>query len=613
MLSPWVFRLLVFAAFQFHLAFAILVDRSNSFAVLGSFAGLWLIFLIQWADQNISVKKIVAIGILLRSCYLLAFPELSDDFWRYMWDGLISSEGYSPYFSTPTDWLTWMGPSPYDELYPFLNSPDYYSIYPPVLQFIFKVAATISGSDPYHFVVVLRSIILAAELGSMILIWKLLNAWNLKGRNLMLYAFNPLVIVEFAGNLHGEVFMIFFVLLSLWLLTEKRQFLSAVAFGFSVGAKLLPLMFLPFFIKRLGWIKTAVFGSLVTITVAALYAPHWSIELVQNTRETLALYFAHFEFNGSIYYLIREIGFWYKGYNIIGSTGVWLPRIVLLTILAIAFYNKDKSIKGLPKLMMLAWFIYYALATTVNPWYVAVLAAFLPFTKYRFALLWLILVPLSYHAFGNISYQENLWIIGLEYVPVYSWFLFEVGALKPMEKWWALKRAEVKRLRLLPYLNKGEKVLELGSGNGALSVLLQREDVEVDLLDIEDKSIFKEVDVMVYDGGKFPFLDKQFDVCQLITMLHHTTNAEELIQEAKRVSRKVIVMEDIYESSFQKYITWFTDSLVNWEFYGHPHTNRTDAEWRQLFQENGLEVKEAEYYRFLLFFKQVTYVLVAKP
>jgi len=128
-------------------------------------------------------------------------------------------------------------------------------------------------------------------------------------------------------------------------------------------------------------------------------------------------------------------------------------------------------------------------------------------------------------------------------------------------------------------------------------------------LDIADKSLFEKIKVEVYDGETFPFEDKQFDVCQLITMLHHTTNADDLIREAKRVSNRIIIMEDIYESSFQKYITWFTDSLVNWEFYGHPHTNRTDTEWKEVFEANGLTLESAEYYRFLFFFKQVTYIL----
>ncbi|MCF8275790.1 MAG: class I SAM-dependent methyltransferase [Flavobacteriales bacterium] len=195
-------------------------------------------------------------------------------------------------------------------------------------------------------------------------------------------------------------------------------------------------------------------------------------------------------------------------------------------------------------------------------------------------------------------------------MPVYAWLLFELNVFVPLERKWALRRAEVKRKRLMPFFTKGESVLEVGSGNGALTKLLRTEGMKMSALDISDKSLFEDVVVEVYDGEKFPFEDKQFDVCQLITMLHHTTNAEELIREAKRVSNRIIIMEDVYESSFQKYITWFTDSVINGEFYGHPHSNRTDAKWKEIFETNELVVEKVEYYRFLLFFKQVTYVLI---
>jgi SAM-dependent methyltransferase len=249
-----------------------------------------------------------------------------------------------------------------------------------------------------------------------------------------------------------------------------------------------------------------------------------------------------------------------------------------------------------------------------------VLAVFLPFVKYRFALIWLMLVPLSYHVYGSPELQENGWLLLLKYVPVYLWLGFELGLFRPLERWWALRRAEVKRKRLMPLLMGGDsslrserqgplRLLEVGAGNGALSKLLSEEGMKLSAIDIEDKSLFDDVNVGVYDGERFPFSDKQFDLCQLITMLHHTTNAEELIREAKRVSNRIIIMEDIYENPLQKYITWFTDSLVNWEFYGHPHTNRTDEEWKELFRKNGLVVEKAECYRFSVFFKQVTYVL----
>ena len=609
MLPNWGHWLLLFAAFQLHFSFVFAIDCFNTFAVLGSFAALWLVFLFQWADRKMSVKKMIAIGMMLRFLYLLSFPELSDDFWRYLWDGMLVSEGRSPYETLPSSWAESGLSTSFGELLPWLNSPEYYSIYPPVLQFFFGLSAVISDGNPLTFVIALRCFVLAAELGSMVLIYKLLKAWEMNTRNLMLYTLNPLVIIEFAGGLHGEVFMIFFLLLSLWLLTEKRQLVSGVVFGLSVGTKLLPLMFLPFYIKRLGWVKTMVYGTVVMATVGLLYLPFWSLDMVPNVLSSVRLYFANFEFNASVYYLFREAGILLTGYNQIVIIGRILSLSVLSTILLIAWRNKNKEVSGLPTVMLFAWFVYYVFATTVNPWYAAVLAAFLPFTKYRFALLWLMSVPLSYHAFGYVQYHENMWVLTLEYVPVFLWLLFELNVFAQFERKWALGRAEVKRKRLLPFLNKGEKLLEVGAGNGALLVLLGNEGMKMQSLDIADKSLFKEVNVTVYDGEKFPFSDKQFDVCQLITMLHHTTNAEELIREAKRVSNRIMVMEDIYESSFQKYITWFTDSVVNWEFYGHPHTNLTDLEWKQLFERNGLTVETVEYYRFLLLFKQVTYVL----
>ena len=71
-------------------------------------------------------------------------------------------------------------------------------------------------------------------------------------------------------------------------------------------------------------------------------------------------------------------------------------------------------------------------------------------------------------------------------------------------------------------------------------------------------------------------------------------------------------MEDIYTTLFQKYITFAADSINNWEFIGHPHSNKTDAEWRALFKKHDLIIESVEYYQFLLFFTQVTYVLSKK-
>ncbi|MFC2175379.1 hypothetical protein ACFLR1_00235 [Bacteroidota bacterium] len=426
MFGSWVHRAVILVAFALHFCIAYWVDRTNAVLVISIYASLWLVFLIQWNALKLRVKQIFGLGVLMRLVYLFSMPELSDDVFRYIWDGLLVAQGISPYEILPSEWIKTSTSSAFQELFPLLNSPNYYSIYPPVLQCFFGLSAWLANGSVSGAIVLLRVFELAAELGSMWLIIRLLAAWKMDARGLMFYALNPLIIVEFTGNLHGETFMVFFLFLSLWLLIKRWFWISAVAFAGAVAVKLLPLMFLPFYIKRLGWIKTMLYGTLTGIMVAIMFLPFWSPVMGANILQSVDLYFAKFEFNASVYYIIRAVGFKVVGYNIIGQTAVWLPKIVLGSILLLALLNKDKQLSGLPKVMLFAWFIYYAFATAVNPWYVAVMAAFLPFVKYRFVLIWQMLIPLSYYAYGNADYQESMTLLVLEYAPVYLWLGLEL-------------------------------------------------------------------------------------------------------------------------------------------------------------------------------------------
>lgn len=177
---------------------------------------------------------------------------------------------------------------------------------------------------------------------------------------------------------------------------------------------------------------------------------------------------------------------------------------------------------------------------------------------------------------------------------------------------WCIKKAKIKEERLFKFYNKNDQILDIGSGNCALNLLTQEAGFKIKGLDITNKSVFSEVNPVVYDGEKFPFKDDEFEISQLITVLHHIKDPEKTIKEAIRVSKKIIVMEDIYSNIFQKYITFIADSINNWEFVGHPHTNKTDNQWREIFDKYNLKIEKVEYYSFLLFFKQVTYLLTKK-
>ena len=81
------------------------------------------------------------------------------------------------------------------------------------------------------------------------------------------------------------------------------------------------------------------------------------------------------------------------------------------------------------------------------------------------------------------------------------------------------------------------------------------------------------------------------------------------MKEAVRVSRQVILIEDIYENIFQQYLTYITDTVVNMGFSHMTYQNKNDKEWKVLFRQMNLCLNSVIYYRVLLFFRQATYVL----
>ena len=143
----------------------------------------------------------------------------------------------------------------------------------------------------------------------------------------------------------------------------------------------------------------------------------------------MGLWFNNFEFNASIYYIAREIGYSITGYNEIKIIGKILPVIALLIILYFSFFKKNVTIPKLTSSILIAFTCYLFLSTTVHPWYLATLLVLCVFTEYRFPLIWsfvIILSYLSYLGIGTADKSENLWIIGLEYTIVFSAFIWEV-------------------------------------------------------------------------------------------------------------------------------------------------------------------------------------------
>ena len=171
-------------------------------------------------------------------------------------------------------------------------------------------------------------------------------------------------------------------------------------------------------------------------------------------------------------------------------------------------------------------------------------------------------------------------------------------------------RAQDMVSRIIPFLDKNDTILDIGSGSCNVCEILLKDGYQVTPLDVRNLSFVNNMKPVLYDGENIPFEDNKFDKALILTVLHHTPDPEKILSEARRVSSKgIIIIEDVYSNWLHKYVTYFFDSLLNLEFIGHPHTNKNDEEWKKTFEKLGLKLVDVKYNHSFLVFKHATYYL----
>ena len=415
-------------------------SRTDAPQILGLYSLLFVLYLSTYylSDTDLKINQAVNFSIAFRISLLFLVPNLSDDFYRFIWDGRLFNAGINPFEQLPTFYINHPEAAPpgiNQELFDKLNSKEYFTIYPPVNQLAFIIATWIS-STVQGAAIVMRLFIIAAEIGSLYVIKRLLKAYHLPAKNILFYALNPLVILELTGSLHFEAIAIFFVLLSVYLLKKRRSIFSALSFALSVCTKLNPLIFLPLMATRLSFSKTLKYYLFTALFIVMFFMPLYDIHFIKGITSSFSLYFQKFEFNASIYYLIRAVGYYVKGYNIIGTAGKFLALTTIVVILLYTFFEWRKHRVNAPYqskrngnlLVSFLWiyFMYLVFSTTLHPWYVTPLVACSLFSRYRFPILWSGLIFFTYLNYYNEVYHEYIGIVIAEYVIVYAFMIYEL-------------------------------------------------------------------------------------------------------------------------------------------------------------------------------------------
>ncbi len=392
---------------------------------------VFLLFILYWfAIKYLNFNWWLIV--LPRLVFLMAVPVLSDDYFRFVWDGLLVANGQNPFQYLPSQ-------LPQTLVFDGLNSKHYYSVYPPLLQLIFGLSAHLAKGNILNNLIILRLFIIAADIGSIYLIIKILSFFKMPKNRAFLYALNPLVIIELTGNLHFEAISIFFLLLCIYALFVKQKlFFAALSLAASVLIKMLPLVFIPLIITYLGFRKGLLFAMITALFIILAFLPFLNFTIISNISQSLDLYFQKFEFNGSFYNLVKWLGIIINKNNPIMVAGPILSLVAFFIILWLAFkeFKSEKTNNhkinaeyNFIYLGLLSISVYFLLATTVHPWYLTTLLALACFTHYKYVVVWSGMVVLSYSAYHINGFHENFYLIFVEYAVVFSVILFDFKRL----------------------------------------------------------------------------------------------------------------------------------------------------------------------------------------
>lgn len=166
-------------------------------------------------------------------------------------------------------------------------------------------------------------------------------------------------------------------------------------------------------------------------------------------------------------------------------------------------------------------------------------------------------------------------------------------------------------------LKRNQKIIDIGAGSCLIAKYIkdkfQTDITPIDVVDYNKTNL----KLVLYNGEKIPFENQTFDIALIIFVLHHSKDQETILSEAKRVAKKIIILEDTPKNNFERFLWHFWDWLLN---LGHDvnmtYSARTENDWLGLFEKMKFKVIKTKNFRvglpILWSYQQSMYVLESK-
>ncbi len=384
---------------------------------LALFGGATAVYLlaVRWCETA-SLRMVLLLGLLFRATLLPSLPTLSDDIYRYVWDGRVQASGINPYRYAPaSEALAHLRDN---EIYPKINHPDVSTIYPPLAEALFLGCYALFPSLWTVKIALVGIDLLAA--------WFLLGLIRLYDQHpgqLLIYLWNPLLVVEVAGSGHVDILGAAFVVVALLYLQIGGYGRAVGALGLSFLAKFFALCLVPVFWRWMcvrgrgeeGWRgrlqamvrPTKAWPVLVFPAVVLVgYLPY--ADAGEGLFRGLLTYAAHWEFNAPVYGLLKTL--------LDSGTAARTAIAALFGCAALAL-----TLGWGPPIQAgyLLTGLFLWLTPTLHPWYLVWILPFLVFYRSPAWLAFTGLVVLSYQVLIRYGaegvWEEAAWVKGVEF------------------------------------------------------------------------------------------------------------------------------------------------------------------------------------------------------
>jgi len=365
---------------------------------------------------------IILFGIIFRLTLFPTINTTSPDVSRYLWEGKILYHGYNPFILSPDD--TQLAKF-HNDLYDKVTYKDMPAIYPPVAQGAFVLAYLISGEA----LTGLKVIYLAFDLLIIFMILKLLYIKKIDLNNIILYAWMPLILLEYFVNTHLDLVGIFFMISFIFLMEKNKVIGASVFFTLAFLTKMYPIILLPLIFKKAGVRKSLYFLLIFLFLSLVIYIPF--IYKDTSVFSSLSTYLQKWQFNSSVYYLLKyQLG------------NEQLARLLcsggfIISVGIISFFYKDFLKASYTIFICLIIF-----STTLYPWYLGWIASLNPF--YNFYSVTSLLFSVNFSNFTPLGtvWKEYLFVLLIQYVPFYGLLIYDL---------WIIRRKKREELNVIKY------------------------------------------------------------------------------------------------------------------------------------------------------------------